>query len=230
MKRIEEGGGLPGGGQGGDANGDVDDAEIDHAARIKFGTYLAMVVGTMVGGGLIMCMLEGWTLVSGFYWAFQTTTTVGYGDASFTNPISYAFGALFALFSVILVGFAMGKMASAFAEAAFEKKRRALFRKELDMDMILLMDADGSGSVDKGEFVIGVLTQLGVIEADDVTPWLQRFEELDEDGSGELDRDDLARLSAPPPSPATPAGVASRSGTLSSPDHPPLNQTLSLDV
>ena len=128
MKRIEEGGGLPGGGQGGDANGDVDDAEIDHAARIKFGTYLAMVVGTMVGGGLVMCMLEGWTLVSGFYWAFQTTTTVGYGDAEFTNPLSYAFGALFALFSVILVGFAMGKMASAFAEAAFEKKRRALFR------------------------------------------------------------------------------------------------------
>ena len=102
------------------------------------------------------------------------------------------------------------------------------------MDMILSMDADGSGSVDKGEFVIGVLTQLGVIEADDVTPWLQRFEELDEDGSGELDRDDLARLSAPPNTPSTPAtpaaAAASRSGSLSSPGHPPLNHTLSLDV
>ena len=81
----------------------------------------------------------------------HTRTT---GDASFSNPFSYAFGAVFALASVILVGFAMGKMAGAFAEAAFEKKRRALFRKELDLNMILSMDADGSGKIEIDEFLL----------------------------------------------------------------------------
>ena len=61
-----------------------------------------------------------------------------------------------------------------------------LLEKSLDQNVILSLDADGSGSVDKEEFVTGMLILLELAAEEDVVLWRKRFDDLDADGSGEL--------------------------------------------
>ena len=69
--------------------------------------------------------------------------------------------------------------------------------------MIANFDRDEAGSsaekadgkIDKLEFVVGMITQLGLVEWDDIVPFIKQFDKLDEDGSGSLDKDDLIRAS-----------------------------------
>ena len=59
-------------------------------------------------------------------------------------------------------------------------------------------DRDGNG-VDRMEYVIGMLTHMGILQWSDVQPLLDAFERMDVDGSGHLDRKDLemeARMQA----------------------------------
>ena len=50
-------------------------------------------------------------------------------------------------------------------------------------------------SVDKLEFLVGMLTKLEILNAEkDVFPFLRLFDEMDADGPGRLDRDDLAAM------------------------------------
>ena len=52
-------------------------------------------------------------------------------------------------------------------------------------------DNEGDG-VDKFEFVMGMIVKLGLLEWRDVEPFQKQFDQLDADGSGVLDSDDLA--------------------------------------
>ena len=49
-------------------------------------------------------------------------------------------------------------------------------------------------SVDKLEFLVGMLTKLEILHWDDVEPFLAQFDALDKDKSGRLDRNDLLRM------------------------------------
>jgi hypothetical protein len=59
------------------------------------------------------------------------------------------------IFNVSAVG-----IVATFAEYEEEKQMRQMLSKELDMEMISELDTNGDG-VDRFEFVIGVLCQLG---------------------------------------------------------------------
>ena len=52
----------------------------------------------------------------------------------------------------------------------------------------------GDGSVDKGEFLSHCLVKMNLVDRVECDRWLGQFKELDEDGSGFLDADDLAAL------------------------------------
>ena len=53
--------------------------------------------------------------------------------------------------------------------------------------------SDGNG-LDKLEFVIGMLTKLELVSWETVEPFLQQFDTLDTDCSGQLTSDDLEKL------------------------------------
>jgi hypothetical protein len=55
----------------------LNDNDVFTRRRHKVAFYIALVVASMVLGGLMICHLEDWTFIQGLYWAFQTTTTVG---------------------------------------------------------------------------------------------------------------------------------------------------------
>ena len=69
--------------------------------------------------------------------------------------------------------------------------------------MIKRLDHTGGGSVNKLEFVVGMLVLLEMVQAQDVEPFLVQFDILDRDGSGTLDRSDLKSWSAIRPTQAT---------------------------
>ena len=90
-----------------------------------------------------------------------------------------------------------GRVSHAMAQRRLQVERARLILTQLDSNMVDLLDKDGNG-VDRTEFVVGLLTALGVTLCDqpldfksDVQPLLDRFDTLDRDGSGRLERADL---------------------------------------
>ena len=59
-----------------------DDADVALRERMRIRYCWGMVAGIILLGGGVVSFLEGWTIISGIFWAFQTVTTVGYGDGS----------------------------------------------------------------------------------------------------------------------------------------------------
>ena len=47
-------------------------------------------------------------------------------------------------------------------------------------------DTDGSGSLSRFEFVVGMLQKVGAVNEEDVTIFEKLFEQIDKDGSGSL--------------------------------------------
>ena len=54
------------------------------------------------------------------------------------------------------------------------------------------MDADGNQEIDLAEFLEYMLVNMGKVSQMDITKIKNQFHELDVDGSGVLDRDDIA--------------------------------------
>ena len=72
-------------------------------------------------------------------------------------------------------------------------KFEQLQRATLDHELLLALDRDGNG-VDRMEFVVGMLAQIGVISWTDVQTFMDKFDEFDTDRSGRLDKADLQRM------------------------------------
>jgi hypothetical protein len=83
------------------------------------------------------------------------------------------------------------------------------------MAMIEEMDVDGSGSVDRAEFLRYMLITMGKVGAVDLDKLLGIFAKLDRDGKGKLDEGDLRAAATPGPKPIL--GNESRGGALGGP-------------
>ena len=62
--------------------------------------------------------------------------------------------------------------------------------------MIADMDKDGGGSIDKGEFLQYMLVAMGKVEQEDIDKVIGMFDQLDADGSGSLDIEDVRAFNA----------------------------------
>ena len=113
---------------------------------------------------------------------------------SLTHDSSRLFLIFYIPLSVCVVAGALGNFAACDFEKAAEEKKLANMQRKLDINMIREMDMDGGG-VDRCAFLVAMLVANGVCEKErDVDPWLRRFAELDADGSGRLDEEDIKLL------------------------------------
>jgi voltage-gated potassium channel Kch len=171
---------------------DPDDNEAPHGAKIAISA--ASILICVLLGTWFFTWSEGFSFSEAIWWSFVTTTTVGYGDLSLENESSQIFSLFFILISVMVVATAIGNLSAIQEEIKAEKQRNKLLEMELNEDMILGLDKSGEGSLDKEEFVTGMLVMLDLVDEDEIVPWRQRFAELDVDQSGELDSEDLKRI------------------------------------
>mmetsp|Transcript_60176 Transcript_60176/g.136058 ORF Transcript_60176/g.136058 Transcript_60176/m.136058 type:complete len:341 (-) Transcript_60176:162-1184(-) len=196
LKRINEKG-------GGGVDPDTippDDTDIDKMLAGKRSFYVGMIFCLILTGGVIVSYNETidgtdgqkWTFIEGFYWAFQTTSTIGYGD-QYLHRRSRIFGALYAIVSVGMLSTCLSGFEAAKTQADEEKHYRKLMRQKLDEKMIAALDKNGDG-VDRAEFLMGMLISMECTTERNCDAILKRFAELDKDGSGKLDHEDLVRI------------------------------------
>eukprot|EP00602_Paraphysomonas_sp_CaronLab_P009788 CAMPEP_0185027168 /NCGR_PEP_ID=MMETSP1103-20130426/11947_1 /TAXON_ID=36769 /ORGANISM="Paraphysomonas bandaiensis, Strain Caron Lab Isolate" /LENGTH=281 /DNA_ID=CAMNT_0027561041 /DNA_START=157 /DNA_END=1002 /DNA_ORIENTATION=+ len=168
---------------------DPNDDKAPHGAKIALS--IGAIVFCVLVGTLFFKYNEHWSFVEALYWSFITTVTVGYGDMSLEYESSRVFSIFYIIVSVIVVAGAIGNFGAVQVEMEMERKKREALNKELDLESIIAMDVDGGG-VDRVEFLTAMLVQInGLSKEKDIDPWMKRFDELDKDGSGALDEEDL---------------------------------------
>ncbi|KAL7573533.1 hypothetical protein ACA910_008674 [Epithemia clementina (nom. ined.)] len=130
-------------------------------------------------------------LFDAFYFTIVTATTVGYGDYS---PESQK-GRLIAIFFIPLSVGAMGHFLSSVAEAIMERRAEAVRRqfaaREMSLQDLEIMDADGDGKVTRAEFLEFMLVAMDKVDHDFIDEMRRHFAKLDVDGTGVLEKHDL---------------------------------------
>lgn len=164
--------------------------EVDWKQKVFTAAVLMILV--LLTGSVAFMYIENLHFSESFYFCIVTSTSVGYGDYGPASHTGKIFAIFYILASISLVAFSLTRFASAKIERDIQIKEKAMLEKKLDFTFIQEMDTDGNG-VDKLEFLVGILTQLGVLDKErHVDPWLEKFDELDGDGSGKLDASDIA--------------------------------------
>ncbi|ETO24181.1 VIC family transporter: calcium-activated outward-rectifying potassium ion channel [Reticulomyxa filosa] len=134
----------------------------------------------------------GFSLTDAFRWSIVTLSTIGYGDMAPVTTGGRVFAGFYMLFGISLLTRFVG-MGFDRAQSDYEAKMRAikLERKLASVDEITEFDEDGSGDIDKYEFLKTMLINLGDVEKSTIDRIMKRFDEIDKDGSGLIDTNDF---------------------------------------
>jgi voltage-gated potassium channel len=106
----------------------VHPASVRRAVRVIIAAY----VTAMLLGGVVIWLLDPRDypdILLAFWYVLQTITTVGYGDATPTDPIGRAVGAV-----IMLTSIATLSILTAFITSAFVEARQAERRTQTDAD------------------------------------------------------------------------------------------------
>ena len=170
-----------------------------HSWRIKLvADFLGLFAFQCGCAGVFMANVDGLTFGNALYHCWVTASTLGYGDFAARMPSTASMRLWMAshvLFSSISFAVTIADVEKARATARAEERRTALLSTKLDRELLNTLDPTGVG-VDKLQFVIGMLTSMELVAWSEVEPFLKLFDEMDVDGSGKLDKDDLAILDA----------------------------------
>jgi len=186
-----------------------------HQALSAIATIFALIA---MGAGFVYWS-EGWEPLDAIYWAVVTAATVGYGDLTTENEMTRLFGVPYMLVAVGGFAVCLSKFGSIFMEIEAERNVNAFVARGVSEGMIDEMDEDGSGEIDKAEFLEYMLVTLGKVDQEDVDKVLAMFDELDVDGGGTIGKEDIVAkkkprppssslLAPPPPEPLPPPHFA----------------------
>ena len=131
-----------------------------------------------------------WSCADEFYFGISTYLTIGYGDV---HPHTKG-GKLLAAFLVV---FGVLSFATLLAEVNVMVRFGAhkTLRQRL-MDLREVVEQDDNHVVTSGEFIFFNLKKMGKVDEDLIQLLKEQFKALDMDSSGELDANDIAKLSA----------------------------------
>jgi hypothetical protein len=123
-----------------------------------------------------------WNWMTSFYWAIQTTTTIGYGDL--VSPYGLRlFSIVYLLLATYVVGSSFGRLGSLYKELSELKRRHVWDHRPVTRQFVQDMKTTGSGEydddkVDQYEFMIASLIMLGKIDATDLRLVMDKFRKL----------------------------------------------------
>lgn len=85
---------------------------------------LSGVLLVMIGPGLAIGFLEGWSVGDSFYFTFVTGLTIGYGDLVPHRAISRVLAAVIGLSGILLTGLVAAVIVQALQETARDARTR----------------------------------------------------------------------------------------------------------
>jgi len=133
---------------------------------------------------------DGFGWLDGYYWAFITSTSVGFGDLS-TSEATRNFQIGFMIIAVGVVANGFGTLVEVIGVIGKIHRIEKFCSRGVTPELIEEIDEDGSGEVDRYEFLTYMLVNMGKIEQDDVEQVMALFDFYDLDGSGAIDINDL---------------------------------------
>ena len=175
----------------------VESAVRFYVRELGFFIFFGIATTQLLAAWLFTIAQPGLSFGDAAWHCYITSTTVGYGDVAITQQASRVLASVQIFSSVSWLAALAGRIQFAVEKRKLQKQRAWLVLAQLDEGMVDALDRGGDG-VDKLEFVVGLLTSLGVrlcgepLSFDkDVQPLIDRFEALDADSSGLLTREDL---------------------------------------
>jgi len=142
-------------------------------------------------GTTVYTLNEHMSLIDALYFSMITLGTVGYGDISTKKDSTKIFDIFFILIGVSLMALALGKFAEVWARIEQEKQIKKFIEQGVTMEVIKEIDEDNSGEVDRAEFLSYMLVHMGKAEPFDINQINTLFNEMDRDGGGTLDMNDI---------------------------------------
>ncbi len=112
-------------------------------------------------------------------------------EAKLTYPTSPIY---ILLPSISCTSAALGRIANVFVEQEISKANTKLLKREVTLEDLEVMNADGDGEVSPLEFIEYMLKVMHKVDQNLLDELHAQFEKLDADGSGGLQQDDLELL------------------------------------
>lgn len=156
----------------------------------------AFLFGVCLIGVCTFMHFEKLSLVDAIYVTVVSATTVGFGDI---NPSTWQ-TKLIMTFWLLVATLTVAKLVTDQSDAFVRSKQRSVARRLLNANMdfrsLHKMDADGDGKVTRAEFLATCIVHMGKADADEVKEILARFDQLDYDKSGVIDRNECSNNGA----------------------------------
>lgn len=183
-----------------DKYSDQDDSDKEGSAVwgdligiIKSDLWLVLIViACSVGIGYY----ENWPLIDSLYYCAITTTTVGYGDLTPSEEGTRLLSIFFLPFAVVVLAKVLGGVAGVYLDSQARKTEKEFLHRELTLRDLAVMDENGDGSVQMGEFLSFMLVAMQKVSEEDVQELKDLFHHLDADGGGTLQKEDLMILAS----------------------------------
>ncbi|KAL5792045.1 hypothetical protein ACOSP7_000639 [Xanthoceras sorbifolium] len=169
----------------------VDVAKGRMRIRLKVGLALGVVVLCVGIGALILFFVEDLDWLDSIYLSVMSVTTVGYGDKAFKTLLGRLFAAIWLLFSTLMVARAFLYL----AEARIDKRHRRIanwmLQRDITVEDLLAADINNHGFINKSEYVIYKLKEMGKVGEKDILQICNQFSKLDPNNSGKITLPDL---------------------------------------
>ncbi|KOO26194.1 voltage-gated ion channel superfamily, partial [Chrysochromulina tobinii] len=131
-----------------------------------------------------------WSWVDEFYFGIITYLTIGYGDVHPHTKGGKLLAAFLVVFGVLSFSTLLTEINVMVRFGADKTLRQRL------VDLREVIEQDDNHTVTRGEFIFFNLKKMGKVDEDIIHLLKEQFKALDMDSSGELDANDIAKLSA----------------------------------
>jgi len=159
--------------------------------------HLSMIMFLFVVSVVAFRILEGWTLLDSMYYSCAVLITVGFID-DYLKPddLGKIWLIFWMPFSTLYFFYALGDYAESHAEEKRQNRKRQLLRGLLQSpeDLVALAEGD-SGSLSRYEYIRFMLLRLGDVEEDDLMAIEKRFDNLDVNGDGMIQTEQMVQRS-----------------------------------